>query len=403
METTDPMAAMASKDVAERAAACRDLSAVGQVEHLETLGGLVSSDKSPGVRLSAAAAAADILSRCRVGDSRAGLSDDQRDVFVATFSRIDPAINAGIFPILACLDRPRSLSMICGGLRDPRADVRLGAAVGLMRLCSSIRAVGDEALEQTVTSLLGDTRHQPDAVAQVARVCAAVGYLSATEFIRHLQLSGTHADMVVEALGVLDGAQHPLKGVWYSDGNDAGETNPSPTIGPALMVFDLKSALFHNGRNWAVQGGFSPDRRMFIRRVGEPVAGPAFQALGRTFYAGSGDMIQALAGVDWSAPGKSTKASTRAIDALGTCLPDTAHGHRALALLAMSAGQPEVAQAALASAISAKGTPVDCWLALADLLWESDTRAAVSHYATYVKKAKRKDNPEGMERAKARA
>ena len=293
--------------------------------------------------------------------------------------------------------------MIFGGLRDPQADVRLGAAVGLMRLCSSISTVGDPTLEEAVTGLLADTRHQPDTVAQIARVCGAVGYTSATELIRYLQLSGTHAEMVMEALGVLDGAHHPLQGVWYSDGNDAGETNPHPEQGPMLTVFDGTTALMHDGKRWAAKAKFEPARRMFIRRVGEAEAGPAFQAADRTFYVGTGDIIGSLVRVDWTTPGKSTKASVRAVEALAQVLSDTAADHFGLAQIAMASGLPDVAKAALISAIEAKKTPPACWLGLGDLLWESDKKAARAHYATYVKKGKRKDDEDGMERAKARS
>ena len=142
METPDPLAALQSKDISDRAAGCRDLSLMGTVENLEVLAELAAADKSPGVRLNAAAAAADILSRCRNGEARAALSDEQRDAFVSVFGRINPAVNAGVFPIMACLDHAKSRQMIFGGLRDPQADVRLGAAVGLMRLCSSVSTAG---------------------------------------------------------------------------------------------------------------------------------------------------------------------------------------------------------------------------------------------------------------------
>ena len=403
METPDPLAALQSKEIADRSAGCRDLSLTGTVEHLEVLAELAASDKSPGVRLNAAAAAADILSRCRTGDARTALSDEQRDAFVSVFARINPAVNAGVFPIMACLDHPKSRQMIFGGLRDPQADVRLGAAVGLMRLCSSISTAGDPSLEEAVTGLLADTRHQPDTVAQIARVCAAVGYASASELIRHIQLSGTHAEMVMEALGVLDGAHHPLQGVWYSDGNDAGETNPSPVHGPMLTVFDGTTALMHDGKRWLAKAKFTPRRRMFIRRVGEAEAGPAFQTDERTFYAGTGDVVSQLVSVDWTSPGKSTKASLRAIEALAKVLPDTAADHLSLAKLAMASGLTDVAKAALISATESKKTPAVCWLALGDLLWDGDRKTAKGHYGVYVKKGKRKDDEEGMDRAKARA
>jgi hypothetical protein len=402
METTDPVAALKSKSISDRAAGCRDLSLVGTVDHLDALAGLAGGDRSPGVRLSAAAAAADILSRCRIGEGKDALNDDQRDVYLATFSRIDPVLNGGVFPMLAVLDRPRSLQMIQGGLRDPRADVRLAAAVGLMRLCSSVGVAEDKELEETVVGLLADTRHQPDAVAQICRVCAAVGYASAADIIRQVQLSGTHQEMVIESLGTLDGALHPLRGVWFSDGRDAGETNPNSPAGPAQMVFDDKGALMHDGKRWTAISAFSPLRRMFLRRSGEEEARPAFQASGRTFYAGPDTGFHHA---DWSVPGRDTKAAARAVAALQTMVQvDSAADQLALAHIAMDAGQAGAARAALEAAIAAKKTPVSCWLNLADLLWgEGDKKAAKSHYVSYAKKGKRKDNEAGMDRAKERS
>ncbi len=403
METTDPVAALTSKDIAERAAGCRDLALMGTVEQLEQLCGLIGTDRSPGVRLSAAVAAGDILSRCRVGDARKTLSDDQRDIYIEMFSKVDPSLNAGVFPVLACLDRPKSFEMIKGGLRDPRRDVRLGAAVGLMRLCISVSVAHDAAFEEAVVALLADTRHQPDTISQIARVCAAAGFAEATEIIRHIHLSGTHAEMVMEALGVLDGGQHPLRGVWFSDGKDAGETNPESPLGPAVVVFSDLGTYIHRGKRWEKLTKWEISRRMFIRRVGEPEPGPSFQADGRTFYAGLGDIVDALVGVDVEQLGKSTKASTAALESISTMLDDSAASHRALALLAVHAGMGDVALASLESAIAGKKTPVDCWLLLGDLLWGSGKKKdAKAHYATYAKKGKKKDDPDGMERAKSR-
>ena len=403
METTDPVTALESKDIADRAAACRDLSQMGSVEHLERLADVAAMDKSPGVRLSAAAAAADILSRCRVGDGRAKLNDEQRLAYVSIFNRINPSVNAGLFPIMACIDHPKSRTVVLGGLRDPQADVRLGAAVGLMRLCSSVEVVHDDDLEAEVTSLLADTRHQPDTFAQIAKVCAAVGYASSVELIRYLQLSGTNADVVMESLGILDGAKHPLQGIWYSDGNDAGETNPCPPLSPQVMVFDGSSALVYDGKRWSETKKFNADRRMFIRRVGEAEARPAFQADGRTFYVGLGPVVESLTSVDWQKLGRETKAGVRAIEVLAGSLDDSAQSHLSLAMMAAVSGLKDVAEAALYSAIEASKTPAICWLALGDLLWESNPKVAKTHYSTYLKKGKRKDDPEAMERAKARA
>ena len=402
-ETADPVAALSSKDIAERAAGCRDLAVNGSVEHLEVLSNTMGFDRSPGVRLSAAVAAADILSRCRIGEARRLLSDEQRDVFVTMFSKVDPALNAGVFPVLACLDRPRSFRLISGGLRDPRRDVRLGAAVGLMRLCTSLSVAEDKAFEESVVALLADTRHQPDAIAQIARVCAAAGFSEATEFIRHLQLSGIHAETVVEALGILDGAQHPLRGVWYSDGRDAGETNPTSPLGGAIMVFSDAGGYLHDGRRWSKVTKWSPTRRMFLRKVGEPEPAPSFQASGRTFYLGLGEVVDMLFTGSVVPIGKATKASTVAIQTIRDVIDDASDSQRSLAFLAVQGGQLDIAKSALQAAIDGKKTRADCWLVLADLLWDDGAKKeAKAHYATYIKKGKKKDNPEGMERAKSR-
>ena len=403
-ETADPVVAISSKDIAERAAGCRDLALHGTVEHLELLAEIMGSDRSPGVRLSAAVAAADILSRCRIGDTRSLLSDEQRDVFISIFSKVDPALNAGVFPVLACLDRPRSLRLISGGLRDPRRDVRLGAAVGLMRLCTSLSVAEDKEFEESVVALLADSRHQPDAIAQIARVCAASGFSEATELIRHVQLSGTHAETVVEALGVLDGARHPLRGVWYSDGRDAGETNTVSPMGPAVMVFSDSGAYIHQGKRWSKVTKWAPTRRMFLRKVGESEAAPGFQASGRTFYVGLGDVVDMMFPQGTVVPGKPTKAAEAAIEGIRDVVGDSSDAQRAFALLAIQAGQLDAAKAALQTAIDGKKTKPDCWLVFADLLWETGAKKdAQVHYATYAKKGKKKDNPDGMERAKARA
>lgn len=405
MDSTDAIAALATKDIASRAAGARALSLVGRVEHLELLAEVAGGDSSPGVRLSAAAAAADILSRVRFGSARDALNDEQRTVFLDLYRKVDPALNAGVFPVFACLDCPGSFQVIAGGLRDPRGDIRLGAAVGLMRHCSSAAVAGDELLEEKVVALLADTRHKPDAIAQIARVCAAVGYQSAVEIIRCLRLTGNHAEVVHESLGILDGAMHPLSGLWFSDGRDAGETNPDSPKGFSIMGFSGRDVVQHEGKGWKPKRQPKGVRRMFIRRPGESEAKPAFQFGGRTYYVGLGQAVEALCKPGWTKPtnAPSSKASETAMDLIGSVLEESSDSHRLLAILAADSGQMEVAQAALSSAIAGKKTPVDCWLFLGDMLWERDSKAAKEHYAMYVKKAKKKDAPEDFDRAKERS
>jgi len=70
--------------------------------------------------------------------------------------------------------------------------------------------------------------------------------------------------------------------------------------------------------------------------------------------------------------------------------------------MATASGLVDVAHAALISAIESKKTPSECWLALGDLLWATQPKAAKGYYESYLKKGKRKDDPDGMDRAKSR-
>jgi len=413
METNDPIAALLSKRISDRAAGARDLSLMGGVEHLERLAGLAGQDRSPAVRLGAAAAAADILSRVRVGSARKRLKNPKRDELIELFRRVDPNKNAGVFSILACVDRPQSFHLIAGGLRDPHADTRLGASVGLMRLCSSISVQKNTKLAAAVVALMQDERHKPDALAEIARVCAAVGYDSAKGVMRYLALSGVNGEVVQHSLSILEGNEAPLTGAWYSDGRDAGETNPTPVKAPAFVVFDGKGALVLDGKNWQRMKGFSeaPCRRMFIRRAGEDAAAPSFQAHDRTWYSANGPGLTGqidarFADLAWDSVGetKTTKVMEQATEAMSKILPESSTGHRLVAQLAAATGQVELARAGLESAIAGTKTPTDCWFFLGELLWSlGKKKEAKAHYATFVKKGKRKDNPGRMERAKERA
>lgn len=413
METTDPIAELASKHIANRAAAGRDLSLIGKLAHIQALSHVAVGDPSPGVRLTAAAAAADILSRHRLGKAAAKLDPAKRAEITGWFRGVDPSHNPGVFSVFACTDCPAGLAGIVGGLRDPRGDVRLGAAVGLMRLCTSVVVADDAELEATVVGFFSDARHKPDALAQIARVCAAAGYLSAVTAMTRLDLSGTNGEIVNQAITVMEGWSQPLTGFWYSDGRDAGETNPTPKLSPGLAAFDGDGVVLNTGGAWKTRRSYpgKGGRRMHFRRVGAPAAADAFQGDGRTWYgevgAGLYAAIDGLVGaVDW--PALMNGAKDTAMDRLAALgadtLPDTGAGHRARAqLFALAADVPN-AITALEQAVSLKSVSPDIYLMLADAQWAKRAKkSAKANYARYAKKAKKRDDPEGMARAKARS
>lgn len=413
METQDPLLSLSSPKLAERAAAGRDLSKVGTLSIVPRLVVLAERDPSPAVRLTCSGAAADILSRHRVGPRAAELSESGRREVLALIKGIDPGVNAGLFSIFGALGLPECFQQIAVGLRDPRGAVRVGAAVGLMRLCASAATVGDAELEARVVALLKDRRLKPDAVAEVGRVCAAVGYRSARGPLAELSLSGVFAEAVSSSLDVLAAAGAPLCGAWRSDGKDAGEVGLEPSLPPQTWAFAPGAAVEATADGWVLHS-FEPDqaRRMFIRRVGEPDSGPAIQCLGRTFYpAAEADVIDAidgatradaLDGMDLPTLESATEADRLARLALADVLGEGGAALRAAGLLLARAGERDAAYTAMEAATQAKKASADTWFLLGEIaLALGRMDEARQAWETFLKKEKRKRAP-FVERAQGR-
>lgn len=406
METRDPVASLSASKLSERAAAGRDLSKVGTPDLIERLIDMAQRDASPAVRLTMASAAADILSRYRVGPAAAAVTPEHRRALLGTIRAVDPGVNAGLFSMLACLGVPESFAHIAVGLRDPRGGVRMGASVGLMRLCMSIQTQGDAGLERDVVALLRDRRLKPDALAEVARVCAAVGYRSARPALAELALSGVHGEAVATALDVLASTTTPLCGAWLSDGLDAGEVNPEGVRPAVLWAFDATGVVEATAEGWRQLPGLTPSgaRRMFIRRVGEPEAGPAVQIGGRTLYsANETDTLEAIdlaSRADTLRGDALTPADMVAPEALIACaallpgLEESGPALRARGLLLARAGRWQEAAEALEQATNAKRAPADTWFLLGELLLAlGRAEEARPCWETFLRKEKRKKAP----------
>jgi len=403
-ETEDPLAALQSKDIHQRAAASRDLSRFGEPDVIEQLVKLAREDKSPAVRLCAAGAAADILSRYRAGVQASELDQERRGELFSMFQGIDPSVNAGLFSMLACIDVPRARKRIGAGLRDPRGGVRLGAAVGLQRLCGSVAYMGDKELEADVVALLSDSRLPPDALAEVARVCAAVGYGSGRARMEALDLPGAQGDLVAASLEVMDGHRAPLTGAWVSDGLDLGEVNPDPISPPALLVVgeDGKAVVQSGSGEWRTLDALGAVRRMHARRVGKPKVERVLQRAGRVWYrAAHEDVIGAVhrirdgSPIVWDASGG--PGHERAAVLIVPGLPETPEAKGAAATLLAGAGRADDARAYLEVAVELKKCPAELFL------WLGDGRAAAGNpggakvaWEQAVKKARTKKDPVGI-------
>ncbi|MDG1478407.1 MAG: hypothetical protein P8R54_02405 [Myxococcota bacterium] len=402
-ETDDPVAALSEKSIHVRCAAARDFSQFGTTEHLAVLVTASHSDSAPSVRLGCAAAASDILSRCRLPPASEALSSEDRRALLELFRGFDPAVNSGLFPILACLGLPELLTRISAGLRDPRGDVRLGGAVGLLRFVSSAAVAGDDLIEARVVMLLSDRRLKPDALAAVAQVCAAVNYTTALSALHALDLPGTHGEAVAAALETFEKLTVSLSGGWYSDGRDAGEVNPNSPQGESFSIVDEEGAvvLAPDG-TWSWVEGFGGDsiRRLYIRKVGEPTAGPAFQRDQRTWYMAGTDRLKSLLEeqaashtIDWAATRRGEGESVLKIVAkkIRPLLSEAGSLWRDLALLLAAGGDYDGALEALNASLDGKRTPPDTWFHLGEARAAAgDAAGAAEAWQTCLDKARSK-------------
>jgi hypothetical protein len=362
LETDEPLVALGHKSIHTRCAACRDLSRVGTLDALPTLISKAGHDKSPAVRLCAAGAVADILSRHRVGAARELLGEAARADLLRAFNAVDPGVNAGLFPMLACLDHPQSFARIATGLRDPRGDVRVGAGVGLLRLCISGARRGDLQLEADLLNLLHDKRLKPDAVVEVARVCVAGGYASALARLSRISLGDSaHAATLLSLQTELEALSTAPEGVWWSDGCDAGEVREEPVLAQGLRVLldDGGSLVWlADEGGWQARSASDGLRRMHFRRVGQPSSAPVLQDADRTWYQTEVGALETLwygalgvATLDWTATAPLPEATALA-GALLPSLQGTAEGDRMRAILLQRAGETEKARSALEGAVS---------------------------------------------------
>lgn len=374
-ETADPVAALAAKDIPTRAAATRDLSVAGGPEHVDLLLEHATRDPSPGVRLGAAAAAADILTRRRL----AGIDDADATRWLAAVTAVDPSVNIGLFQVCGVLDTPAAMRRMLVGVRDPRADVRLGACVGLWRHGMSARVNGDAELQATVEGLVKDPKLRAETRAELARVCANVGWHGVREVAHELRAGATKtvAEILDEAIKKLD---HPIsiEGVWVDWGVDGGAVE-KPRLRGRVGVISRQQAIFADGRLRI--GPLGACRTLWLKLPGESGQTAALQAGRVTWYAADAEDVCEFG------------------DALGIpelhlvdpVLPATAAGGRVRAVRLMREGQVQGAADLLEQVVAMKKVPADAWWYLAEALTALGREAeAPPHLETYLKKAAKK-------------
>ena len=360
-----------------RAEVGRQLCKVGTLDHLPRLLRAAREDGSPGVRLYAVCAVADILSRHRVGPNAELLTPEAREKLFVEARGIDPGFNAGVFSVLANLGLPLAARRILVGVRDPRLDVRTGALVGLTRYLTSADGANDLATRAELVSMLEDARVRPDALARVTKLAACCGWQEARKPIeRLLGREDQVAESAQQALDWLTAAAEaaPLFGVWVSDGRDATEIRPAVGALSALVIsrdqlIEITGAtakatsltrveptrLVHKG------GATSDLRRMVLTAPETEREGPAFQLRQVTWFAATTAETHAAIDVLVDAhPPVNLTADTLAV--IRQAVGDGAGGRRAVAQLDLRTGRYAEAKDALEQLIDGKRPTPELWL-----------------------------------------
>ncbi|MBM75801.1 MAG: hypothetical protein CMK59_10410 [Proteobacteria bacterium] len=221
-ETEDPRESILDKDVHVRAAATRDLSNIGDVDDIELLLNIAKEDSSLAVRHNAADAISDILSRHRIRDLLP--HKKAKKIFTQFRKSVSPISNPAILMAYGALGIPEVLNILGIALREPRMEIRWGAALGIHRYCCSSATIGDQDLEEWVVGLLASGNYDTDAQSHLLKICSAASFRSGLKYFESIQPSEREElDSYFKQLSL---GSVPNRGLWVSSGLDAVEINP---------------------------------------------------------------------------------------------------------------------------------------------------------------------------------
>lgn len=343
---------LSQKDIHARADAGRQLSKVGEPEHILPLLKAAIEDPSPGVRLYAVGAAADILSRYRVGRVARKISAADRQAYFDVFKGVDPGQNAGVFSVMAVLGIPKLGRRLLVGLQDPRLDVRTGAIVGTYRYFISHAASKDKKLKGDLLKLLRTARLRPDVLGAIVRLVGQCGWQEARGDIEALRGRFGQVDEAIEqSLGWLDEQADPasLMGAWASYGRDAGEVSADKTPTEYLLLAPLVAARFHEGGVQTMRWSAEEDRITLdetttsMRRMtlDEPVDHEMVQAIqleGQTWFRSVKGAAELAERFSDAAESVDPQVGKLLAEAFVGALPESAVGERIKARVELAVG-----------------------------------------------------------------
>jgi hypothetical protein len=209
-----PREGLESTDVQERTAAVRALGEAGDWSDFQRLVAMATTDKSPSVRLTAAAVAGDLV-------VKAPRTKKQREEILAAIRMVDPGTNPPLMLVLAAVRDAAGLQRLGLLLRDPRSDVRMAAATALRRMANLDQA-GVE-LAPHVKAWLTGGRHPVDALSELIRLTGECGWPNLEDAIRTAAGKGrAAAEAASLALEWLEARRDPTSwaGMWMTTDED---------------------------------------------------------------------------------------------------------------------------------------------------------------------------------------
>lgn len=395
METEDPRAALGAKDLPTQAAGARDLARVGTWDDVDDLLQLAVNHKRTGLRLIAAAAAADIVHRYRTGSAGEPLGTERANDLVDWVKRTDPGLNPSALMLLSAVPTKTVVSRLGRLLRDPRGDVRTGAAVAVRRMAVSHTDLELPHLREAVGTWLTDRRSPPDALAELVHLVGRLGWSELRPAVQNLRTTSEPVrEAITQTLQQLDVRADPAtwQGLWLSNGLDVLEqiADDPPTtwmlIGPDAVVTDggqIASAEWQDDRlhSDALPG---PARLAWLPRLGQPTPSAALQAPGQTWYRVEGtELMTWLDEHALNIPPAAAPAAASVAASLAEA--EGAAAVRARAICQVIAGDLQGADEALTKLTGTKKPRADLFFWLGELrLRQGRSADAIAAFTTFV-------------------
>jgi len=293
-DPVDPVKGLRKGDVKSRAAAARALVEAADWDALEPLVHAAKTDKSPSVRLYAAAAAADIAARHRGAAGQQAMSQAQADQVFEWLKGVDPVQNPSLVLLLGALKPTRGLKRLGRILRDPRNIVRTAGAAGLRRMALSGASGTDEAIAEAVGGWMDAGRLAPDMVLELIHLVGECGWSGFESRLQKAAGAGRpHVAATEQALARL-AARRDLAGwdgVWASEGRDVLEPGGKGTIEWFLIAESkwLRPVAGAAPGDLTLDGvgarvGGDRVRRVYAPIVGSQEQGEALQVQGFTYW-----------------------------------------------------------------------------------------------------------------------